>query len=197
MLNTTARLILVSVALLLQSTASAIEDPVSVSLKGVSIPHLPDFVILVTQEPQADWEKFTNEFGVEQIDDEQQRTAGVFSASRGNVLYQFLAPSATKTIFGAESMNDASGGTVIYVWKSVNPSTQQDWIGNHRLIPIQSYNQHRENGRLYTASKNYYVWFLDAEKCKVCPMHPHFFLGDSIRCQLCEMPKVPIGQIPD
>lgn len=188
---------LVSAALLLQSTASAIEDPVAVTVKGVSIPHLPDFVILVTQEPQADWEKFANELGVERIDDEHERTAGVYSASRGKVVYEFVAPSTVKTIFRTKSMNGASGGTIIYVWKSADPTTQQDWIRNHRLHPIQSYNQQRENGQLYAASKNHYVWFLDAEKWKACPMHPHFFLGESTRCQLCEMPKVPIGQIPE
>ena len=193
----TARLILVSAALFLPSITSAIEAPVAVSLKGVSIPHLPDFVILVTQKPQADCEKFENEFGVERIDDEHQRTAGVFSASRGNVVYQFVAPSAIKAIFRSESMDDSSDGTIIYVWDSADPKTQQDWIQEHRLKPIQSYNQQREDGQLYVASKNHYVWFLDAEKWKVCPMHPHFFVGDSTRCQLCEMPKVPVGQIPE
>lgn len=172
-----------------------VDDPVSVSLDGVSISSIPDMVFISSDDPGAEWKEFIERPGFAAMDDRFEREHGVFSASRNGLIYQIMEPSVLKEIVG-EFAAPVSPGTIIYCWTSIDRRTRAEWTAEHQLSPVQGFNEHRRDGQLFQASEDRFVWFIDAARFKSCPMHPHFFVGRTDRCQICEMSKLPIGQIP-
>ena len=181
-------------ALLLLATVSlAFDDPVAVSIDGVSISSVPEFIVIASKNPEGDWGDFCGGTDATSISEASfGRKTGVFAASRRSSIYYFAEPSRVKTML-PEFEHEFGHGAIIYGFSSASKQTQKMWIAAGEFNQI---GQGLKSGSLYTRSKNRYVWFIDKSGFHVCPMHPLFW-GRESRCTICEMPKVALEQIPE